>query len=400
MNAKKEQSHMNSNLVPEDLAYQPRSLSRQQPRQSYSGTVMSDALQRQQQNSTARTNQSGQATRSATATASSPHSTAVNLTQSSTQRMQQPRQAVSIATAEQHSTRPASGGQHSSTYSQGGIAQERMHSRRPTDDRIDHILDYAIDAEQRHTQRQSASGTYRRTPATRQMPTVSQAQWYAYPVAGSNTSLLLSIVVCLFLGFVLLATPLGEPLGLYTKNNSILSFFRGESTVTEKAVPPQLTPDGEHSILGTPSISAQEIDHVLRQYDSPAVGQGKAFYELGKKYNIDPAYALAFFIHESSAGTNSGWAGLKSDGSSTHNVGNIICAGYKTCYNRFRDYASWEEGIEDWYRLLSVEYIEGRGTSTVEQIIPIYAPSFENDVPAYVNAVTALVNEWRERGVQ
>ncbi len=90
---------------------------------------------------------------------------------------------------------------------------------------------------------------------------------------------------------------------------------------------------------------------------------------------------------------------MKPDGSSTHNVGNIICAGYITCYNRFRDYASWEEGIEDWYRLLSVEYIDGRGTSTVEQIIPIYAPSFENNVPAYIDAVTSMVNEWRERGV-
>jgi murein DD-endopeptidase MepM/ murein hydrolase activator NlpD len=115
----------------------------------------------------------------------------------------------------------------------------------------------------------------------------------------------------------------------------------------------------------------------------------------GREYDIDPAFAVAFFIHESTAGTAPGWAGLKPDGSTTHNVGNIICAGYDTCYGRFRDYGSWEEGIADWYRLISVEYIEGRGTETVAEIIPIYAPAFENDVDLYVRTVEQMVDSWR-----
>jgi hypothetical protein len=108
---------------------------------------------------------------------------------------------------------------------------------------------------------------------------------------------------------------------------------------------------------------------------------------------------VAFFIMESSAGTAPGWAGWKPDGSSTHNVGNIICAGYARCHNRFRDYGSWEEGINDWYRLIDVEYIKGRGTTTLAEIIPIYAPSFENDVDGYVNTVARLVDGWRINGV-
>jgi hypothetical protein len=48
------------------------------------------------------------------------------------------------------------------------------------------------------------------------------------------------------------------------------------------------------------------------------------------------------------------------------------------------------------YKLLDREYINGRGTYTVEQIIPIYAPSFENNVPGYINAVNTLVASWRE----
>lgn len=156
------------------------------------------------------------------------------------------------------------------------------------------------------------------------------------------------------------------------------------------------TAAGEHSMLGAPSISAQFIDQVLAHYGSPAQGTGAIWVEMGQRYGIDPAYALAFFVHESSAGTNPGWAGIKPGGSTTHNVGNIICAGYATCYGRFRDYASWDAGIEDWYKLIANEYVNDRGVATVEGVIPIYAPSFENDVGTYVNTVVDLADTWRQ----
>jgi hypothetical protein len=155
---------------------------------------------------------------------------------------------------------------------------------------------------------------------------------------------------------------------------------------------------GEHSVIGPPTISAEDIEAVLRKYNSPATGTGALWIKFGQQYGIDPAYALAFFIHESSAGTNPGWAGLKPGGGTTHNIGNIICAGYSSCFGRFRDYASWDEGIEDWYKLIASEYIAGRGVQTVEQIIPIYAPAFENNVNAYVDAVVNTVAEWHRGG--
>lgn len=158
-------------------------------------------------------------------------------------------------------------------------------------------------------------------------------------------------------------------------------------------------PPGEHSILGNPTITADQINAVLAQYGSPAADTGAIWIEMGQRYGIDPAYALAFFIHESTAGTNPGWAGHKPDGATTHNIGNIICAGYPTCFGRFRDYQSWAEGIEDWYHLISKEYVQERQVFTIEQIIPIYAPSFENNVPAYVQAVVGLVQSWQQ-GVQ
>lgn len=143
-------------------------------------------------------------------------------------------------------------------------------------------------------------------------------------------------------------------------------------------------------------LSAAQIDAILAGYGSPAVGTGAAWIAEGARAGINPEIALAFFVHESSAGTAPGWAGWKPDGTSTHNVGNIICAGYPTCYGRFRDYASWDEGIADWYRLIAVEYIAGRGHRTVEDVIPVYAPSFENDVSGYIGAVRALVAQWRQ----
>lgn len=160
-----------------------------------------------------------------------------------------------------------------------------------------------------------------------------------------------------------------------------------------------VNPVGDHRLQGAPSVTPDQIDQILASYGSPAAGTGSQWYNLGLQYGIDPAFAVAFFIHESSAGTNPAWAGIKSGGGTTHNVGNIICAGYPTCYGRFRDYPSWEAGIEDWYRLISVEYIKGRGTLTVQEIIPIYAPSFENDVQGYINVVTQLVDGWRANGV-
>lgn len=160
----------------------------------------------------------------------------------------------------------------------------------------------------------------------------------------------------------------------------------------------QARPVGDYALKAPPSITPAVIDRILASYGSPAAGTGEVWYNLGLKYGIDPAFAVAFFIHESAAGTAQAWAGLKPDGSTTHNVGNIICAGYASCYGRFRDYPSWSEGIEDWYRLIDVEYLQGRGHQTVADIIPVYAPSVENDVQGYINVVQGMVDEWRSQG--
>lgn len=145
-----------------------------------------------------------------------------------------------------------------------------------------------------------------------------------------------------------------------------------------------------------PSLRPAQIDAILASYGSPATGTGAIWHGLGVQYGIDPAWALAFFIHESRAGTNPRWAGRKPDGRTTHNVGNIICTGGHACYGRFRAYDSWEAGIHAWYRLIAGEYIQGRGHRTVADVIPVYAPAVENHVQGYIDAVAWLVATWRQ----
>ncbi len=142
------------------------------------------------------------------------------------------------------------------------------------------------------------------------------------------------------------------------------------------------------SVLGPPTISAAKIDQVLATYNSPAVGKGQAMYDLGIKYGIDPAYCLAFFIHESTAGT-------KGVATVTKSIGNIrVTPGYQD-YQGYRKYNSWDEGIEDWYKLIRDLYINEWKLVTLQQIIPVYAPPIENDTDHYVETVRNQVNGWR-----
>jgi hypothetical protein len=142
---------------------------------------------------------------------------------------------------------------------------------------------------------------------------------------------------------------------------------------------PVRRPGSETSVLGGPSISADLINQVLSVAGSPAAGTGQSLYDLSRESGIDDAYALAVFEKESSFGTSG--AGFEN-----HALGNIVCAGYPTCNGRFRAYASWQDGYQDFYRLISQEYV-ARGLSTVEAITPVYAPSSENDTGLYISQV-------------
>src|SRR5205085_7256872 len=152
--------------------------------------------------------------------------------------------------------------------------------------------------------------------------------------------------------------------------------------------PVTVVPFPSSSVIGGPSLSSSFVDRVLATYGSPAVGLGRALYADSQQFHIDNVYALAFFLHESVFGTM-GMAHY------TRSLGNLRCSGYVTCLEGYRSYASWQTGAWDWFRLIKQEYLP-RGLSTVQTIVPVYAPASDhNDVGAYIAAVLHAASVWR-----
>jgi Mannosyl-glycoprotein endo-beta-N-acetylglucosaminidase len=215
----------------------------------------------------------------------------------------------------------------------------------------------------------------------------------------------IAIIALVLIGLMVPSTPRGvltNAPGLAPSFSNISAHLGaklgGQPALAAAAVEVQApaAPAGELAVQGRPTISVEHIERVLAEWNSPAAGQGQAIYDLGVKYGINPAIFLAFFVQESGAGSSPAWAGRKPDGTFTHNAGNIICTPGWACYGRFRDYGSWSEGIEDWYKLISDLYIGGWQLNTVERIIPKYAPAADNnDEGAYITSVRTLVQQWQ-----
>ena len=146
---------------------------------------------------------------------------------------------------------------------------------------------------------------------------------------------------------------------------------------------------GPYILTGKPTIDAAFINEVLQYYHSPAQGKGQALYDDGIKYHIDPAFALAFFMHESDLGTQ-GVARV------THSLGNIRATQGYDQYDGYRKYATWEDGFDDWYQLISTLYVQKWDLTSVEQIIPVYAPTSDNNnEQQYIHSVEYMVDAWR-----
>ena len=149
-------------------------------------------------------------------------------------------------------------------------------------------------------------------------------------------------------------------------------------------------------VTGKPSISAGFINGLLCKYRSPACGDGQALYNDGKLYDIDPAWTLAIFWNES----NFGRAG---EARVSKSIGNLRCldqAHYGDlgtwCADGYAWFPTWRAGIEACYRLLAGPLYIGDGLTTIERIIPRWAPSGDGNSPAhYIAVVRAAVSLWR-----
>jgi hypothetical protein len=113
---------------------------------------------------------------------------------------------------------------------------------------------------------------------------------------------------------------------------------------------------------------------------------GQTYIRMGRQYGINPAYAAAFFTKESSCGT----AG---NNLAAHDFGNLRwfegCS-CPTLDGNWQAFPTWTDGMEAWFRLIKNYYV-GRGLVNIDQIIPVYAPSFENDTSLYIMQVKQRV---------
>ncbi|HBN07536.1 MAG TPA: hypothetical protein DD435_02440 [Cyanobacteria bacterium UBA8530] len=140
-------------------------------------------------------------------------------------------------------------------------------------------------------------------------------------------------------------------------------------------------------------LSEEKIEDILKERNSPMAGQdmGKFILQMEKKYGVPAAQFLAMGTMESQLG------GVGFTQGENHNVGNIrpgsswdgptVSGGS----GAFRSYQTWQEGTEDYFKLLSGPLYKGK---TLADQINTYAPPSENDTSSYIDIVKSLMSKW------
>ena len=197
--------------------------------------------------------------------------------------------------------------------------------------------------------------------------------------------------------------------GIYQRNGNTVFNFNGGQTYdvqvggTQAKDWQQVNPEpikktikpatGPYAVLHAPTITADFINKVLAARNSPAAGKGQALYDLGVQYGIDPVFALAFFQYESGFGT----AGMAT---TTLSLGNLRCYTGVECVTtlssgQYAKYNTWEDGFKAWYSLIRNYYVNQLGLTTVDTIIPTYAPPADNNNDAsYIATLKQSIDTW------
>ena len=127
---------------------------------------------------------------------------------------------------------------------------------------------------------------------------------------------------------------------------------------------------GPGSVLGIPSISAEQIDNVLCKAKSPACGTGQQLYNEGWRDEIDAGFALAVF-HEGS------------------NYGKLPCNASEACISYHK---SWASSYRTWFDEIKGPDFVGAGLTTSSAIItklnPPNAPQWTENRPRSINHST------------
>ena len=132
---------------------------------------------------------------------------------------------------------------------------------------------------------------------------------------------------------------------------------------------------GPGSVLGIPSISAQQIDNVLCKAKSPACGTGQQLYNEGWRDEIDANFALAVF-HEGS------------------DYGRLPCSQNAACISFNK---SWPASYRAWFDEIKGPDFVGSGLTTSSAIIAKMSPPNSNQ---YAQTVNADMATWESQKTQ
>jgi N-acetyl-anhydromuramyl-L-alanine amidase AmpD len=146
------------------------------------------------------------------------------------------------------------------------------------------------------------------------------------------------------------------------------------------------------TLASPPRISARQFAAVLARFHSPVAPIAFQCYDLIASYGLDPAVALAFFGKESTFGTR----GRSVEWRSWGNVRQAWIPALAVDpggVGKFATYATWQHSLKDWCARIKERYV-GKGLTTVETAIPVYAPASENDTAGYINFVVSHVAAW------
>lgn len=153
------------------------------------------------------------------------------------------------------------------------------------------------------------------------------------------------------------------------------------------------------NVIGPTTIPYSTFYTVLQRVQSPALIEAQGMYNIFKEYGIPAELGLAFFYVESRCGT----LGICKQ-YDTKSIGNVRSPenpkyggiNISTPQGLYTRYSTWVNGTKDWCeRILGPKYV-GMGLDTIEEILPKYAPSFDNNNPAaYVNSLQTLITSWK-----
>jgi hypothetical protein len=166
---------------------------------------------------------------------------------------------------------------------------------------------------------------------------------------------------------------------------------RGREAAPPRGNPFEGVSNNNINVFGRPTITAAQIESILRAAHSPAAGTGQQLYNIVAKYGINPAYALAAFHHESTYATAPDAAAIPNK-----SLGNVRC--YEGCVSGaggFAKYNTWADSYLAWAQLIAGPVYRGSGLTTLGEIIPKYAPpSDSNDDVAYIALVGNDMRRW------